>query len=93
MVIGHTPQLDGIKSRCRKYALVKSLWMFDLVDSSKAPTLEGRVVIIDTGISSVYGGRLSALEIFGDSTTALYEKSARITLPRSRPIAPRAVHK
>ncbi|TPX47469.1 hypothetical protein SeMB42_g00708 [Synchytrium endobioticum] len=63
MVIGHTPQLDGIKSRCR-----------------------GRVIIIDTGISSVYGGKLSALEIFGDSATALYEKGKKVKLPKSRPI-------
>ncbi|CEI92812.1 hypothetical protein RMCBS344292_07062 [Rhizopus microsporus] len=33
----------------------------------------GRVVLIDIGISTVYGGNKGALEIMGDQVTALYE--------------------
>ncbi|KAG1872297.1 Metallo-dependent phosphatase-like protein [Suillus subluteus] len=40
MVMGHTPQFDGIAARCN-----------------------GKVLIIDTGISHAYGGPLSALSI------------------------------
>ncbi|KNZ62137.1 uncharacterized protein VP01_130g15 [Puccinia sorghi] len=40
MVMGHTPQFNGITSRC-----------------------DGMILLIDTGISSAYGGPLTALEI------------------------------
>jgi len=40
MIMGHTPDFHGIKSRC-----------------------DGKIIIIDTGISHAYGGVLSALSI------------------------------
>ncbi|GAA96753.1 uncharacterized protein L969DRAFT_97102 [Mixia osmundae IAM 14324] len=47
LIMGHTPQFEGIKSRCA-----------------------GQVILIDTGISSAYGGALAALEIMYTLTPA-----------------------
>ena len=40
LIMGHTPQFTGIRTRC-----------------------DGRVYIIDTGLSRAYGGRPSALDV------------------------------
>ncbi|EIW83937.1 Metallo-dependent phosphatase [Coniophora puteana RWD-64-598 SS2] len=40
MVMGHTPNFEGIRSRC-----------------------DGKIIIIDTGISHAYGGAISALSV------------------------------
>lgn len=50
LVMGHTPQLTGIKTLC-----------------------EDRVVLIDTGLTASYGGRVSSLEI-----TSRVEESALV---------------
>lgn len=59
LVMGHTPHLPGIVSRCN-----------------------GKVLIIDTGISHAYGGTLSALEIIPglqkDTVRALYPDHSEI---------------
>lgn len=61
LVIGHTPNLTGIKA-----------------------LYGGRVIQIDTGISSAYGGTRSYLKIEGDKLTA-YNNGAPTLIPGSAP--------
>ncbi|KAI7870949.1 Metallo-dependent phosphatase-like protein [Spinellus fusiger] len=42
---------------------------------------QGKVILIDIGISFVYGGHRGALEIIGDQVTALYENSIEVLSP------------
>jgi fructose-1,6-bisphosphatase len=39
---------------------------------------QGKVYVIDVGISRVYGGHSAALEIIGDTVTGLYPRNKRI---------------
>jgi hypothetical protein len=40
----------------------------------------GKIILVDIGISWVYGGFVGALEIIGDQVTAIYEHT-RVSLP------------
>lgn len=44
----------------------------------------GKAVLIDIGISWVYGGHVGALEIIGDQVNAIYEHGIEVLVPSSK---------